>query len=88
MADIQSRSGLKTYRSGQRKKRIRKSVPGTCGQAATGKDDKEGEKQDLIFAKERNSNSPKVDEDKPKGGKINTQWFCPWKLLHRRMRLR
>lgn len=49
MADIQSRSGLKTYRSGQRKKRVRKSVPGTCGQSATGKDDKEGEKQDLIL---------------------------------------
>lgn len=51
MADIQSRSGLKTYRSGQRKKRVRQSIPGTCGQSATGKDDKEGEKQDLILLK-------------------------------------
>lgn len=51
MADIQSRSGLKTYRSDQRKKRIRKSIPGTCGQSATGKDDKGGGKQDLIWPK-------------------------------------
>ena len=50
MADIQSKTGLNTYRSGQRKKRVRKGIPGTCGQSATRKDDK-GEKQDLILLK-------------------------------------